>query len=125
MNVSNVLVAIHTITHGYVAIGHITAEAMDSSKLSFLPASSTKQVLEELKSNCGPFDQTLLQKLQSTVTARDSVKNKGFDDLVCQNYVIHIVQKPNNFFKRTFAFEATQNAGLHVSIFRGSCLHKC
>lgn len=71
------------ITDKCVAIGHITAEAMDTSKASFLPAQSTKQALEELKAVSGPFDSTLVQKVQSTVTARDAVKTQGYDTLVC------------------------------------------
>lgn len=73
------------VTDGRAAIGHITAEAMDVSKSYFLPAPSTKQVLEELKGVAGPFDTTIVQKLQSTVTARETLKTQSYDALVCLN----------------------------------------
>lgn len=82
-------------TDKYTAIGHITAEAMDTSKVTFLPVLSTKQALEELRVVSGPFDTTLIQKLQSTITARDTIKTQSYDTLVCPELDLIMLRRSN------------------------------
>lgn len=65
------------------AIGHITAESMDTSKPSFLPSVLTKQSLEDLNVVCGPFESSLLPVVHKIAPARELLKAQGYDNLVC------------------------------------------
>jgi hypothetical protein len=65
------------------AIGHITAEAMDTSKATFLPSDLTKQSLEDLEAACGQFEPSLLPSLRRMVPGREQLKTQGYDNLVC------------------------------------------
>jgi len=102
-----------TAPKNFTAIGHITAEAMDTSKATFLPSDLTKQTLEDLEAACGQFEPSLLPSLRRMVPRREQLKTQGYDNLVCAHtgsFLRIMLTDP----QRMLAMNAALDTGLHV-----------